>query len=119
MSNSSAASRREAPLSTLAITRMRISAEYAFGMGGPPTNQFQADSPIYSRLGILRFYSARTCSSIVSGRFTHSHHRGSVGKRCVLWQLLSDGFRADGRGRGQAIVDEHANLKITRTLPPQ
>src|SRR5262249_19487017 len=35
MSSSSAASRREAPPSTRAITRMRISAEYAFGMGSP------------------------------------------------------------------------------------
>src|SRR5262245_52335970 len=63
MSSSSAASRREAPPSTRAITRMRISAEYAFGMGSPQTNQCKADSPIYSPLGILRFYSARTCSS--------------------------------------------------------
>src|SRR5262249_19487018 len=31
--------------------------------GQPPTNQCKADSPIYSPLGILRFYSARTCSS--------------------------------------------------------
>jgi len=31
-------------------------------MGSPQTNQCKADSPIYSPLGILRFYSARTCS---------------------------------------------------------
>jgi protein-S-isoprenylcysteine O-methyltransferase Ste14 len=36
ISNCSAASRREAPLSTRAMTRPRISAEYAFGIVRPP-----------------------------------------------------------------------------------
>src|SRR6516164_6927611 len=63
MSSCSAASRREAPPSTRAITRMRMSAEYAFGMARPPDESMPPDSPIYRSLGILRFYSARTCSS--------------------------------------------------------
>src|SRR5262249_8054447 len=63
MSSCSAASRREAPPSTRAITRMRMSTEYAFGMVRPPDESMPPDSPIYRSLGILRFYSARTCSS--------------------------------------------------------
>src|SRR5215469_3287611 len=63
MSSCSAASRREDPPSTRAITRMRMSAEYAFGMARPPDESMPPDSPIYRSLGILRFYSARTCSS--------------------------------------------------------
>src|SRR5262249_49818890 len=47
---------------TRAITRMRMSAEYAFGMARPPDESMPPDSPIYRSLGILRFYSARTCS---------------------------------------------------------
>src|SRR5215471_18081671 len=66
MSSCSAASRREAPPSTRAITRMRMSAEYAFGMARPPDESMPPDSPIYRSLGILRFYSARTCSSLAS-----------------------------------------------------
>src|SRR5262249_26319201 len=62
MSSCSAASRREAPPSTRATTRMRMSAEYAFGMVRPPDESMPPDSPIYRSLGILRFYSARTCS---------------------------------------------------------
>src|SRR5262245_42248809 len=62
MSSCSAASRREAPPSTRAITRMRMSAEYAFGMVRPPDESMPPDSPIYRSLRILRFYSARTCS---------------------------------------------------------
>ena len=42
-SNCSAASRREAPLSTRAMTRPRISAEYAFGIVRPPENRINAD----------------------------------------------------------------------------
>src|SRR6516162_10976057 len=64
MSSCSAASRREAPPSTRAITRMRMSAEYAFGMVRPPDESMPPDSPTYRSLGTLRFYSARTCSSI-------------------------------------------------------
>src|SRR5262249_13027793 len=63
MSSCSAASRREAPPSTRAITRMRMSAEYAFGMVRPPDESMPPDSPTYRSLGTLRFYSARTCSS--------------------------------------------------------
>src|SRR5262249_54183674 len=63
MSSCSAASRREAPPSTRATTRMRMSTEYAFGMVRPPDESMPPDSPIYRSLGILRFYSARTCSS--------------------------------------------------------
>src|SRR6266699_6385816 len=63
MSSCSAASRREAPPSTRAITRMRMSAEYAFGIVRPPDESMPPDSPIYRSLGNLRFYSARTCSS--------------------------------------------------------
>jgi hypothetical protein len=48
---------------TRAITRMRMSAEYAFRMVRPPDESMPPDSPIYRSLGILRFYSARTCSS--------------------------------------------------------
>src|SRR5262245_31454218 len=62
MSSCSAASRREAPPSTRAITRMRMSAEYAFGMVRPPDESMPPDSPTYRSLGTLRFYSARTCS---------------------------------------------------------
>src|SRR5258708_26137783 len=62
MSSCSAASRREAPPSTRAITRMRMSAEYAFGIVRPPDESMPPDSPIYRSLGNLRFYSARTCS---------------------------------------------------------
>src|SRR5262249_37982846 len=62
LSSCSAASRREDPPSTRAITRMRMSAEYAFGMARPPDESMPPDSPIYRSLGILRFYSARTCS---------------------------------------------------------
>src|SRR5262249_25411412 len=62
MSSCSAASRREAPPSTRAITRMRMSAEYAFGMVRPPDVSMPPDSPTYRSLGTLRFYSARTCS---------------------------------------------------------
>src|SRR5262245_54689371 len=47
MSSCSAASRREAPPSTRAITRMRMSAEYAFGMARPPDESMPPDSPIY------------------------------------------------------------------------
>src|SRR6516165_8702325 len=68
MSSCSAASRREDPPSTRAITRMRMSAEYAFGMARPPDESMPPDSPIYRSLGILRFYSARTCSSSGSHR---------------------------------------------------
>src|SRR6516164_8419949 len=46
MSSCSAASRREAPPSTRAITRMRMSAEYAFGMFGPQTNQCRQTRPL-------------------------------------------------------------------------
>src|SRR6516162_2543207 len=70
MSSCSAASRREDPPSTRAITRMRMSAEYAFGMARPPGESMPPDSPIYRSLGILRFYSARTCSSCHSSRRT-------------------------------------------------
>src|SRR6516162_6635969 len=63
MSSCSAASRREAPPSTRAITRMRMSAEYAFGIVRPPDESMPPDSPTYRSLGTLRFYSARTCSS--------------------------------------------------------
>src|SRR5262249_33428288 len=63
MSSCSAASRREAPPSTRAITRMRMSTEYAFGMVRPPDESMPPDSPTYRSLGTLRFYSARTCSS--------------------------------------------------------
>src|SRR6516225_9479908 len=66
MSSCSAASRREDPPSTRAITHMRMSAEYAFGMARPPDESMPPDSPIYRSLGILRFYSARTCSSLLS-----------------------------------------------------
>src|SRR6516162_9111654 len=62
MSSCSAASRREAPPSTRAITRMRMSAEYAFGIVRPPDESMPPDSPTYRSLGTLRFYSARTCS---------------------------------------------------------
>ena len=80
MSSNSAASRREAPLSTRAITRMRISAEYAFGMGSPQTNQWEAESPIYNALGILRFYSARTCSRCArSLRLNHDGGAEAIG----------------------------------------
>src|SRR5262245_44404 len=61
MSSCSAASRREAPPSTRAITRMRMSAEYAFGIVRPPDESMPPNSP-YRSLGNLRFYSARTCS---------------------------------------------------------
>src|SRR5262245_37605331 len=66
MSSCSAASRREDPPSTRAITRMRMSAEYAFGMARPPDESMPPDSPIYRSLGILRFYSARTCSRSIA-----------------------------------------------------
>src|SRR5262245_40726708 len=63
MSRCSAASRREAPPSTRAITRERTSGEYAFGMVRPPKDEsIRGDSPICRPLGILRFYSAGTCS---------------------------------------------------------
>src|SRR5215831_9053917 len=68
MSSCSAASRREDPPSTRAITRMRMSAEYAFGMARPPDESMPPDSPIYRSLGILRFYSARTCSRFYEPR---------------------------------------------------
>src|SRR5262249_6005225 len=64
MSSCSAASRREAPPSTRAITRMRMSAEYAFGMVRPPDESMPPDSPIYRPWEFLRFYSARTCSRL-------------------------------------------------------
>src|SRR5665647_1960618 len=63
ISKCSAASRREAPLSTLAITRSRISAEYGFGIVRPPkAESMRIDSLINRPLGILRFYAAGTCS---------------------------------------------------------
>jgi hypothetical protein len=66
ISKCSAASRREAPLSTLAMTRSRISAEYGFGIVQPPkAESMPIDSLINSPLGILRFYSAGTCSSLI------------------------------------------------------
>jgi len=49
-----------------------MSAEYAFGMARPPDESMPPDSPIYRSLGILRFYSARTCSS--------SHWPCSIGR---------------------------------------
>ena len=53
ISNCSAASRREAPLSTRAMTRPRISAEYAFGIVRPPRiESMPTNSPIYRPLGI-------------------------------------------------------------------
>src|SRR6516162_357031 len=75
MSSCSAASRREAPPSTRAITRMRMSAEYAFGIVRPPDESMPPDSPTYRSLGTLRFYSARTCSRIRfgSGRQRRAH----------------------------------------------
>src|SRR5207244_9544340 len=45
MSSCSAASRREAPPSTCAITSMRMSAEYAFGIVRPQTNQCRQTRP--------------------------------------------------------------------------
>src|SRR5262245_19280821 len=46
-SNSSAASRRDAPLSTSAITRSRMSPEYAFGIVPPPKSEsMPLESPI-------------------------------------------------------------------------
>src|SRR6516165_1994307 len=80
-----AASRREAPPSTRAITRMRMSAEYAFGMARPPDESMPPDSPIYRSLGILRFYSARTCSrsarvaSIIGARTARFRRAYAVG----------------------------------------
>src|SRR5262249_61360045 len=48
------------------INRLGMSAEYAFGMARPPDESMPPDSPIYRSLGILRFYSARTCSSFMA-----------------------------------------------------
>src|SRR5664280_517636 len=57
ISKCSAASRREAPLSTLAMTRSRSSTEYGFGIVQPPkAESMPTDSPINSPLGIPRFY---------------------------------------------------------------
>src|SRR5262249_6160208 len=64
MSRCSAASRREAPPSTRAITRERTSGEYDLGMVRQHKDEsIRGDSPICRPLGILRFYSAGTCSS--------------------------------------------------------
>src|SRR5262249_18261349 len=73
MSSCSAASRREAPPSTRAITRMRMSTEYGFGMVRPPDESMPPYSPIYRSLGILRFYSARTCSRSRNGSGGRRH----------------------------------------------
>jgi len=63
ISNCSAASRREAPLSTRAMTRPRISAEYAFGIVRPPENRINADRLTHPQVpGNPRFYWAGTCS---------------------------------------------------------
>src|SRR5262245_40918952 len=78
MSSCSAASRREAPPSTRAITRMRMSAEYAFGMVRPPDESMPPDSPTYRSLGTLRFYSARTCSRRPGERYTQDHIRQAI-----------------------------------------
>ena len=49
----SAASRRDAPISTLSITRSRMSPEYDFGIASPRTREsMHADSLIRSSLGI-------------------------------------------------------------------
>src|SRR5215813_8039374 len=89
MSSCSAASRREAPPSTRAITRMRMSTEYAFGMVRPPDESMPPDSPIYRSLGILRFYSARTCSSAARGQDRLGVHRrrdrAAVQRRWPSW----------------------------------
>src|SRR5262249_55063336 len=58
--NSSAASRREAPLSTSAITRSRISPEYAFGIAHPPKSEsMPIDSPSFGPTRIPLIQSGR------------------------------------------------------------
>src|SRR6516225_721998 len=89
MSSCSAASRREAPPSTRAITRMRMSAEYAFGIVRPPDESMPPDSPTYRSLGTLRFYSARTCSSLRTRR------AGTI-QGLVGWRRPDDRFFAQG-----------------------
>ena len=73
ISKCSAASRREPPLSTRAITRWRNSVEYGFGMVRPlKSESLPTDSSINKALGILRFYSAGTCSRACSVESNHS-----------------------------------------------
>src|SRR6516165_9294920 len=96
MSSCSAASRREAPPSTRAITRMRMSAEYAFGIVRPPDESMPPDSPTYRSLGTLRFYSARTCSSCHSAAAPRAS-RAAVGS--AKNKGGNDARSAEGRGR--------------------
>jgi hypothetical protein len=75
ISKCSAASRREHPLSTLAITRCRNSAEYGFGMVRPPESESMPTHSLIDRtLGILRFYSAETCSRPLTPSISPASH---------------------------------------------
>src|SRR5262249_3139839 len=117
MSRCSAASRREAPPSTRAITRERTSGEYALGMVRPPKDEsIRGDSPICRPLGILRFYSAGTCSSEHVGGAAPgeiaSHelggNRNSRAHKFVGGSRCGDVFAVDQHA--VAIKDDHGSL---------
>src|SRR5438034_11590203 len=107
MSSCSAASRREAPPSTRAITRMRMSAEYAFGIVRPPDESMPPDSPIYRSLGILRFYSARTCSRC--GQIIEAMAKRAISTETIPfgWVEISDAalqrLRSELEQKGQGV----------------
>src|SRR6516165_4110318 len=117
MSSCSAASRREAPPSTRAITRMRMSAEYAFGIVRPPDESMPPDSPTYRSLGTLRFYSARTCSSSLRKNLEtepmFSQVRVDFWRWIELWSLRSAvDYAATSFGDADQIVGDQVEQEI-------
>jgi hypothetical protein len=94
---------------------MRMSAEYAFGIVRPPDESMAPDSPIYRSLGILRFYSARTCS--------RPRCRGSREVSARRWSstrefdVVVDGQRLDTlSGSGKAVANLALRLGLGQVL---
>src|SRR6516164_2942087 len=99
MSSCSAASRREAPPSTRAITRMRMSAEYAFGMFGPQTNQCRQTRPLTGPWEPCD--SIRQEHALVATRPPLPAHRG---RRSVRLKIREGTMRALPRAAAVAAV---------------
>src|SRR5262249_11539001 len=90
MSSCSAASRREAPPSTRAITRMRMSAEYAFGVVRPPANQ----------CGQTRLFTGpwESCDSIRQEHALDAWGRLNVVTRFIIFRRTATPFARSGHG---------------------
>src|SRR6266576_5981121 len=101
MSSCSAASRREAPPSTCAITSMRMSAEYAFGIVRPQTNQCRQTRPFtgpWESCDSIRpehalveaFRRGLREAGFVEGQNATIEYRWALGERERLAGLASD-----------------------------